>query len=412
VFPGNPARILNPLKLPVFAQFTMVPRGQAERAYVPADTSPSDHGRWRTAGSEFWGGTGDLWHPGSAWRTFFVMRRCSIDRRLLLPVLVLSLAGCATRVQAPAPVETPPPLPADTWREIAEVIWTASSLAQAEAGDYARATMGQWMLRITEVQFVPWYSSYWVQQWLGLKTGWYEMNRGDGDGAVDDYLVAYLQERFDEMVLEPAGERGNPRTITEQSAALYVRMLSAQLRCIPGIHPVTQRSLKKRLEEIPLILLPGNPARRTALSRVLEHDDLSGDATYQALLARTRPVAGASDVSRNPEPLQEVAKDAVARLVTGLPVRAGGGAAALVIGEALGLFISAGVIAWSAISHDRNRAEMESRLRAALDVALRTMWQVLMQDPETGVLYPVRHMSQQLGAALFPVIGRQPALPF
>ena len=84
----------------------------------------------------------------------------------------------------------------------------------------------------------------------------------------------------------------------------------------------------------------------------------------------------------------------------------------MVVGEALGLFISAGITAWSAISHDQERPEIESRLREALDVGLDDMWQTLMEDPELGVLFPVNHMHQQIETGLFPADEPEPLTPF
>jgi len=357
----------------------------------------------------------DPWHAGADRRIFVLMRSRSCLGRLLSVLVLLMLAGCGPRIPPAASVEPPAPVSAAKWREIAEEIWMASSLARAEAEGFAREAMQRWMVRVrekTEHEFVPWYTGYWAQQWIGLKTGWYEMNTPDGEAAVDDYLVAYLQERFDELVLEPAGEAGNPRTITEQSAALYVRLLSEQLQCIPGMYAVPPQSLRNRLERFPLIVLPGRPPSRVPLSRVMQLNGLSGEDAYQALLARTASAADAEELSSSGEHLQEVAEDAVARLVAELPVRAGGSAAALVVGQALGMFISAGVVVWSAVSHDLKRPEIESQLRAALGAGLDEMWQALMEDPETGVLYPVDHMSRQIETALFPVIQHQAELPF
>ena len=95
-----------------------------------------------------------------------------------------------------------------------------------------------------------------------------------------------------------------------------------------------------------------------------------------------------------------------------LPVRAGGGAAATVIGEALGLVVSAAVAAWSAISHDRQKPEIESQVRVALNDGLEQMWAILMEDPELGVMYPVNHMSGQIEAGLFAVSEPEADLPF
>lgn len=95
-----------------------------------------------------------------------------------------------------------------------------------------------------------------------------------------------------------------------------------------------------------------------------------------------------------------------------LPVRAAGSAAALIVGEALGLFISAGVAVWSAISHEQEQPEIESQLREALEAGLDAMWQTLREDPELGVLFPVNHMSEQIETGLFPAYGTESVLPF
>jgi len=349
------------------------------------------------------------------WRSDIVMMRYVSCRAMLLTVLLFTLAGCASRSPTPFPVEPIPPLLPDTWRAIKEEIWTASTLAQAEAELYTRQAMQEWMVRVrekTENEFVPWYSGYWAQQWIGIKAGWYEMGREDGDAPVEDYLVEYMQEKFDELVLQPAGMQADPQTITEQAAALYVRLLSEQLRCLPKVQAVPPRSLRKKLEQIPLITLSGSPPGDVSLSQAFDHDDLAGVPAYDQLIARANSVGNPESSSMKEERLQVVAEDSFTRLVAELPVRAGGSAAALVVGEALGLFISVGVAVWSAISHDQKQPEIESKLREALDVGLDNMWQTLMEDPELGVLFPVNHMSEQIETGLFPAYETEPVLPF
>lgn len=330
-------------------------------------------------------------------------------------VLLATLAGCASDTPTRVPPEPIPPLSEHAWREIKEEIWTASTLAQSEAGFYARQAMQDWMERVkqlTEKEFVPWYSGYWTQQWIGFKAGWYEMNKGDGDEPVDRYLAQYLLERFTDLVLEPADEPTGPREITEQAAALYVRLMSKQLRCIPRVHAAAPQSLQERLRRIPLIALPYDPPVSAALSVVFDRDDLEGMPAYETLLAGA-PVDGSDrGTSADEERLQAVAGDSVARLLAGLPVRAGGSAAAAVAGQALGLFITIGVSTWSAISHERQKPDIESRLRDALAAGLEDMWQQLMEDPLLGVLFPVNHMTAQIETGLFPVQGPDALAPF
>ena len=349
------------------------------------------------------------------WRGDVARKRRLSHCNILLMVLLLALGGCAYRGLTPTSVEPPPPVSADTWREIREEIWTASALAQSEAEIYARAAMQEWMVRVrekTENEFVPWYSGYWAQQWIGFKAGWYEMNREDGDAPVEDYLVDYLQEEFYELVLEPAGMEGNPQTVTEQAAALFVRLLSEQLQCVPKTHAVSLRSLQKKLEQIPLITLAGSRPDSASLFLLFEHDNLVGVSAYDGLIAQANSVEKQENSSPDKERLQIVAEESVTRLVAQLPVRAGGSAVAMVVGEALGLFVSAGVAAWSAASHEEEKAEIESRLREVLHTGLDDMWQTLMENPELGVLSPVNHMRDQIETGLFPAYESEPPVPF
>lgn len=332
-----------------------------------------------------------------------------------MTILLFTLAGCAARNPIPVSVEPPPPISAETWREIKEEIWTASTLAQSDAEMYARQAMDQWMQRVrenTENRFVPWYSGYWAQQWIGLKAGWYEMSKGADEGPVEDYLVSYLQEKYYELVLEPASMETDPQTITEQAAARFIRLLSEQLQCLPEMHGVAPESLQKKLEKIRLILLPGPPPESVFLSQVFERHDLTGMSAYEALITHSNSIGDQQNSGPRKDRLQVVAEDSVTRLAAQLPVRAGGSAVAVVVGEVMGLFVSAGVTVWSAISHSQDQPEIESQLRQALDVGLNDMWQILMEDPQLGVLSPVNHMHREIEMWLFPARMHDPTLPF
>jgi hypothetical protein len=343
------------------------------------------------------------------------MKYRTIGCRKIFTILLLMLAGCAARSPIPVSVEPPPPISAETWREIKEEIWTASTLAQSDAESYARQAMNEWMQRVrenTEKAFVPWYSGYWTQQWIGIKAGWYEMNKEADEGPVEDYLVSYLQEKFYQLVLEPASMGTDPQTITEHAAARFIRLLSEQLQCIPEMHGVAPESLRKRLGKIRLILLPGPPPEIAFLSQVFEHHDLTGVPAYEALITHSNSIGDQQNSGPRKDRLQVVAEDSVTRLAAQLPVRAGGSAVAVVLGEVVGLFVSAGVTVWSAISHSEDQPEIESQLRQALDVGLNDMWQMLMEDPQLGVLSPVNHMYREIEMWLFPARMHVPTLPF
>ena len=70
-----------------------------------------------------------------------------------------------------------------TWRAIDEQILDASVCARHESEAYARVAMDDWRLRVrqrTEDVFIPWYSSYWTQQWMATRVGWYKLQYTEG----------------------------------------------------------------------------------------------------------------------------------------------------------------------------------------------------------------------------------------
>ena len=341
--------------------------------------------------------------------------RDTVSLAPILATILIVLAACTSRAPVPVPAEPIPPIPANTWREIKEAVWTASTLAQREAETSARDAMRAWMSRVreeTEQEFVPWYISYWTQQWIGFKAGWYEMNKEDGDPPVEEYLTTYLLERYHELVLEPAGKEGHPQMITEQTAALFVRLLSEQLQCLPKTYRVSRRALDRDLRQIPLISPQESQTDSISLSQLLVHRDLAGAPGYDALVTRTGSVGERENPALDNTRLRAVIDDTVARLLAELPVRAGGNAVGLTLGEALGLFVGAGITVWSAISHEESKPEMELQLREALREGLDQMWQVLMEDPELGVVYPVRHMKGQIDTGLFDSNEPDSVMPF
>ena len=324
------------------------------------------------------------------------------------------LTGCSSRIPEKLPPELIPPIPPDKWREIQEEIWTASNLAYSEAQNYAHEAMHEWMARVrekTESEFVPWYTGYWTQQWFGFKAGWYKMFREEDEPPVEAYLVKYILERYDELVLEPAGVLSDPRIITKQTTGMYVRLLSLQLQSFPKMYAVPLKSLQQRLKQIPLITFSGSEQSGPSLSLLFERNNLDDIAAYETLLIHNDSSATLGNPSHERSSLLVVAEETVARQVAELPLRAGGGAAALVVGQAIGLIISAGVAAWSIHVHEKNKPEIESHLRLALNTGLNEMWKRLMEDPKLGILFPVNHMRQQIDMKLFPAYEPEVEIP-
>ena len=78
------------------------------------------------------------------------------------------------------------------------------------------------------------YASYWTQQWLAIKVGWYTLSGGEGEDLAKKRLTSYLQEQYLERVLDPVAEEINPEVVRENVLTLYIRLLGEQLQEIRG----------------------------------------------------------------------------------------------------------------------------------------------------------------------------------
>ena len=192
--------------------------------------------------------------------------------RLLLAAPLLALAACAS---AP-PVQ----VSAHTWSQVDQAIATASREAEDQARQYAVAAMGRWLLLVqqqTEATFIPWFSGYWTQQWLGVRVSWYKLG---GDEV--ERLAAYLQEEYREQVLEPVAEDISPERIQRGALRIYIRQLDMRLQSMAAHHGVPQPQFEARLDALPAISGPPD----ASLLQLLRADPLERLPAYAVLLER------------------------------------------------------------------------------------------------------------------------------
>lgn len=320
----------------------------------------------------------------------------------LSAALLLALSGCTGREGVPDR-DQPALVSERTWQRVDRDIGAASLTANGPAENFARGSMEAWRSRVhqrSEEDFIPWYTSYWTQQWLSIKVAWYKLGDGEGDNAAVKRLAAYLQEQYHERVLAPVAEEIDPETIRRQTTALYVRLLAEQ---IPGIqlrYGVPVKQFERRLKAIRAIVLAPPPAPSTSLYELVHARPLDSLAAYAALLARIKQAgsgvgAGPSDATISP-----VAQQSAEKLLARLAVSGGASAAAAALGGVAGMVISLGATGIGAIAHAKERPELEAQLRQTLDAALDEMWHSLLEDPSSGVLAGVHHISGEIAGSL------------
>jgi hypothetical protein len=295
-------------------------------------------------------------------------------------------------------------VPAGTWRRVEERILAASVAARGEAEAYALDAMERWVDKVsdrTEEDFIPWFSGYWTQQWLALKMAWYESRQSDERASATQKLAAYLQEQYFSRVLEPVGSEIDPDKVMDRAASLYTRVLSETIQAIPSIYHVPLDKLHSKLEEIPAIASPSIPRGGASLYELIQAEDITRLPAYRMLVgdAQTHHDAGGSAPRR--DKMEPVARKIADEFVEKLVLR-GSATVAGVAGGIAGVLISAVISGVGAIKHHTDKPALEAQLRERLRSALDEMWYVLVEDPDSGVLAPVDHMSARIENSLSP----------
>lgn len=301
--------------------------------------------------------------------------------RLSLAALTLALAGCTS---------DPVRVSAHTWRQVDADIAAASRAAEGQAREHALKAMGRWLQlvqRRTDADFIPWFSGYWTQQWLGLRVSWYRL----GSDSAGQRLAAYLQEEYREQVLDPVAEQISPERIQRGATRIYVRQLDMRLQPLPARHGVPQQQFEARLQALPV--LPG-----ASLYQLLQADPLERLPAYMALLERVQAVPG-GDWSADPA-ISLLAQRTSERLLGEMGASGAASAASILLGGAPGTALSLGVSLFTAMARANERPQSEAQLRLSLQVLLEQEAQALLRSPQRGVLAGVLELSGQVERSL------------
>ena len=322
--------------------------------------------------------------------------------RFLIVILIVVLSGCATSDRV---AEQTPPLQVaeSTWRQVDDEISVASRTAEEPAINYARGFMEGWRKRVRqreESDFIPWFTSYWVQQWMAVKVAWYELGAGEEAELPVNQLAAYLQEQYNDRVLAPVAREIDPDAVRTRTTVLYVQLLGEQVRGIQLRYGLPTDQFDRHLMTIAVIALAPPQANNASLYQIVQADPLSELPAYLALNAMIRNAAGGLGGGALEMRISPAAKRVSETLVSRLAISGGASAASAVVGGVAGIAISLGATGFGMIAHENARPEMEKDLRENLDAALDDQWQNLMEDPDTGVMAEVNYISAQIEGGL------------
>lgn len=324
--------------------------------------------------------------------------------RLLCTVLLLALAGCATR---PLPSPTPPPPPSEIAEDIRQHldrdIHAEALAARAIAASFARRQMERWRQLATdraESHFIPWFSSYLTQQWLTAKVAWYSLNSGEGDTSPEDRLAAYMQEQYYERVLAPVDKEVAPSTLAEFATKRFTQELRLRLPALPSRHGISEAQFAERIKDIQAIALAVPQTQNASLYDIVRTDPIDNLAAYTALLGSIREAGIKQGIGLSKTRISPVARRISEKLMNRLAISGGASAASTLIGGVAGSVLSLGTSALGFIWHEAKRQDIEIALRETLDEAMDDMWKVLMDAPDSAVTAGVYHLFEQIEGSL------------
>jgi hypothetical protein len=331
-------------------------------------------------------------------RTCF-SRHVDAALRSAVVLLAIAVAGCATPDRVP---ELAPPVQVSesTWRLVDDDIAAGSQAAREPAAGFAQRGMEQWRQLVSqraEADFIPWFSSYWTQQWLTAKVAWYKLTAEDGADPPVDRLAAYLQVQYHDRVLAPVPKELGPASILDQAMKLYIQHLGTQFRPIPGRYGVPRDQFERHLKSIPAIALAPPPAHNASLYQIVHADQLDRLPAYAALLRQVREAEEHAGAGLSKTRISPVAMRVSEQLLERLAISGGTSAASALVGGVAGTVISLGAAGLGVMLHEAKRAEIEVQLRTILNVSMEEMWHILTEDPATRVTAGIDYLSDQIG---------------
>ncbi|WP_160108689.1 hypothetical protein [Pseudomonas izuensis] len=334
-----------------------------------------------------------------------------MNLRSLIVAVLLVLAGCVTAPRAP--VETPQIMVApSTWQQVDREIVEASQSATEQTRIYARGAMDYWRTRVyelTEQNFIPWFSSYWTQEWLSMKVSWYTISAKGEQDASEKRLAAYLLEQYQEKVLAPAALEVDPDAILTLAAAFYVDILKEELQKISQRHGVPMAQLNGRIQKVPAIALGPPPARNASLYQIVYAEPLNNLPAYAALIDKIHKAGGEKGVGSTDIAMAPVARRASRRMEAEMAPRGAASAVAAAAGKLAGGLITVGVAGVRALIQSADRPDSEALIRSSLGNTFDKAWTKLVQNPTTGVMAGTLYMAGQiegnLAASAQPPVG-------
>jgi len=277
------------------------------------------------------------------------------------------------------------------WSEVDSAIAGAMEQSRLSAEAYAQNELNNWVGTLMEridSDFLEWYFSYWTQQVLGLKSLWqYGLHQWiEGQPTAAEKLTEEIQEEFSKRVLRPQIAELELERIVRNTAAHYVKELRSNLDAVPETYKIPKAEWERYLEGIALTSSGVDANRETPVT--LKALTASGAGGAVLLAGKMNLLIGKLSGKM-------MAKSA-GKAASAMAAKTGAKVAAKAGGKFLGTIVGVGVLAWDVWDHIATEKENRPILRESLDDYLKEMKDILLNDPEAGMMVTFNDLEGQV----------------
>jgi hypothetical protein len=278
--------------------------------------------------------------------------------------------------------------------DIDQDIVTALKTAETSATEYANQELDQWLVELEpRVEgFLDWYFDFINQKSIEFRTPFVwtygalhhfiDRTQPTGEGVVVANLSAAFEKEFAKRVLVPRNAQLRLENITNATVKGYLSNLSRSLGSVQSKYHLPTGEWERYLSDISLTL--GEDGTLSHLS----FKALTGGGTYLA----AKPLLTASIGKLSGKMGAKIASGITGKVAA----KAGGGALAEMGASALDPIVGLGIIAWDLLDYNHTVKVDRPILKTNVTSYLSDMKQVLLNQPEIGVMSSIRELEKHV----------------
>jgi hypothetical protein len=296
------------------------------------------------------------------------------------------------RMQRSRPVEAT--VQSTDWSAVDQAIASSLQTARAEAETYAAAELTAWMTELAPRMdgFLDWYFDFFHQKAMEFSTPfvwgyaslWHQLNPAamTGQAAVVERLNQQFEREFAKQVLVPQTAQLRLERITSATIDYYLAALNQHIGAIQTRYKIPQGAWDRYLADIAVTV-----GQEGSISH-LSLKTLAGGGTYLA----AKPILAASIAKLSSKASAKVAGAAATKVAA----KTGGAVAAELGASVLDPIVGIGIIAWDVLDYRHTVRRDRPVLRANLLEYLQEVQQMLLTQPQTGIISTIQPLEQDI----------------